>query len=321
MTVARTWAGDAPAAGSGGVGVRPTHMISSRKLEVFLVVARVGSITAAARELGISQPAVSAQLRELESVFKTELLYRDGNRMRLSEAGEVVCRYATTLAVATRDVIDHVHSLEAAELGSISVGATQSPGRYILPKQLVEFKKLHPGARLTLQVSYADDILDQIRHGQLDMAVVAGPEPPSDVQSDVFCEEELVLVCAPDNVLANSVVTRTDLRDVPAVSGSGRLQLDDRYAAFGLDRENIAIRMGDDEGIKCAVRDNFGLAILHRCAVAEDLRRGTLARVLVDGVSEVRAIYRIVSPYKHLSPIQRRLFDQLLDWHDPEHDP
>ncbi len=291
-------------------------VISARKLEVFSLVAQVGSITAAARELGISQPAASAQLRDLECVFGAKLLYRDGKRMRLSEAGEVVYRYATTMAVATRDVIDHVRSLEEAELGSVALGATQTPGKYMLPRLLMKFKTLHPGSHLALLVSDADDIWDKIRHGQLDMAVVAGPDPPSDLRLDVFCEEELVLVCAPDSALANKVISRKDLEGVPVVSATRRQWMDGRHTAFGLDRANVIIRMGEDEGIKWAVRRDLGVGVLYRCAITDELREGTLAEVRVEGVSEKRPFYRIVSPYKHLSPVQRRLFEELVERHD-----
>lgn len=296
--------------------LRDTKMISLRKLELFAQVARVGSITMVARELGISQPAVSAQIRELERVFDAELLYRDGKRMRLSEAGEIVYRYATTMGVATQDAIDQVHSLEAAESGSVAVGATQSPGKYMLPEILVRFKVMHPASHLTLLVSGAEDIWEKIRHGQLDMGVVAGPEPPRDLNVAAFCEEELIIICAADSTLAGATVSRTRLEDVPVISGTRRIWIEDRHRAFGLDQANIVIHMGDDEGIKCAVRSGLGVAMMYRCAVMGDIREGKLAEVMVDGVKETRSFYRLVSPYKHLSPIQRRFFDDMATWHN-----
>lgn len=290
--------------------MQPT--LSIHKLRAFLEVAEGHTITEAARLLGISQPVASVHIRDVEHYFGAKLLYQDGRRMLLTEAGEVVREHVKSMLSSLEGARDDVRSLDSGHAGSASVGSTETPGSYRLPARLIAFHLANPRAVLSLNIGAAWEIWDQTRNGVFDFSVVAGSAPPRDLQVTTYSEERLVLVCAPDHPLAGQTVDRLHLRGQVLVTASRRSQTDDRLHTFGLENSTVAIRMGSTEGIKLAVQQRLGIAVLFACSVEQELAAGSLACIHVDGANEQRPFYLIAHPRKRYSPLQQQLVDFLL---------
>jgi DNA-binding transcriptional LysR family regulator len=286
--------------------------LSIQKLRAFVEVVERHSITDASRFLGVSQPVVSVHIRDVHHYFGTDLLYQDGRRMVPTEAGELVYKHVKEILSALQGAQDSVRLLDSGHAGTASIGASETPGSYRLPDRLISFHLEHPKAQLSLAIGVASEIWEQTRNGVFDFSVVAGPAPPRDLQVATYSEEPLVLVCSPDHPLAEQVVHRSDLRGQDLVTASRRSVTDDRLHAFGLENSTAVIKMGSTEGIKRAVQQGIGVAVLFRCSVEQEFAAGTLTEIRVDGVNEQRPFYLIADPRKRLSPFQRRLFDFLL---------
>lgn len=287
--------------------------ITLHKLRVFRKVVDRQSLTLAAQELFVSQPVVSAHVRDLENFFGSRLLYQHGRRMLLTEAGAAVYQYVLDVLHSTTDTRSIVRLLDCAEAGSAAIGASETPGAYRLPQRLTQFKMLLPRSEISLDIGAAGEICEATKHGHYDFAVVAGPEPAGDLHVELFSQEPMALVCAPNYIIAGQrVVNKGVLAHHPFVSLARRSNSsDDRLQELGVENPNIVMRLGNVEGLKEAVRGGLGLAVMFRCSVANELASGVLTELQVDGVSEVRPFYLVYNQRKRFSPMQSRLLDFL----------
>lgn len=282
-----------------------------QKLMVLREVVERQSLTQAARELGVSQPAVSGHLNDLQRYFGAPLMERQGRGVIVTEAGKAVYAYALEILAATDQVRDAVRLTSAAAAGSATVGATETPATYWLPQRLASFRNRHPRTELSVHVGTAPEMWERTRHGTVDFAIVGGPQPPDDLRVVVYSEEPLALVCAPDDRLAGRRVERAALRSRRLVSVTRR-QGADRITAYGLSPAHVVMRLANSEGVKYAVRTGLGVAIMYRCAVERELEEGSLAEIEVAGVSPSRLFYLVSSPRKRLSAMQHSLLNYLL---------
>lgn len=285
------------------------------KLRIFREVVERQSLTLAAQELFVSQPVVSGHVRDLEEFFGAQLFYQQGRRMLLNEAGKVVFDWALEVLRATDDTKNMVRLMNSADAGSVAVGATESPGAYMLPERLADFKLRHPDARISLDVGAAVDVCEHTKQGRYDFSIVAGSEPPPPLRSEVFSYEPTLLICSPRHPLARRrTIDKEDLRDVPFVSISRRLAFDDRLGSLGVEEPNIILRLGNVEGLKQAVASGLGMAVVFKCSVDREIEAGTLTQLRVRGFSEARPFYLVHNPRKRFSPLQLQLIAFLRDW-------
>ncbi len=290
-------------------------ILTLHKLRVFQMVVEKQSLTLAANELMVSQPVVSDHIRDVEAFFGGRLLYQQGRRMLLNEAGQCVYAYVMDVLRSTEDTRSMVRLLETAEAGRAAIGASETPGAYRLPEQLIAFKLRYPKAEISLDIGSAYDIWDHIKHGVFDFAVVAGPEPPSELASEIYSREPIIVISSPAHPLARRTwVARSDLSDEPFVSITRRRSFDDRLRSLGLENPNIVMRVGNVEGLKHAVTSGLGLAVVFRCSVQRELASGELAELHVQGFADARPFYLVHSPRKRFSPLQIRLLNFLRAW-------
>lgn len=286
------------------------------KLRVFCEVVERQSLTLAAQHLIVSQPVVSAHVRDLETFCGARLLYQQGRRMLRTEAGEAVYRYALEVLRATEETFNLVRSLESGEAGQVVVGANMTPGTYTLPAKLSAFKQRHPETEISLIMADSVTVYEMTHRGDNDFAVVAALEPPTGLHAEVLSYEPLVLFASPAHALAGRgplrVETLADARFVCAPFGKGRSHLmDAKFRQLGLPNRRLEMTIGHPEGIKQAVGDGVGIAMLFRCAVEGELRSGALVELPIAGHDLVHPFYLIHTIRKRFSPVQRRLLDFL----------
>lgn len=273
------------------------------------------SLTLAAQQLIVSQPVVSAHIRDLERFYGGKLLYQQGRRMLPTEAGEGIYRYASEVLRATDEMRSIVRALETGEAGRVVVAANMNPGTYVLPRIVTEFKERFPAAEIELLISDSATVYEETHSGQNDFAVVVADAPPSGLHAEVLCHEPLVLFAHPDHPLALAGQVKLEaLAEVPFVCapiGDGRPQLvEAMFRRLGLARR-LVLTMGHPEAIKQAVRQGAGVAMLFRCALARELASGELREITIEGQSLHHPFLLIHSPRKRFSPIQQRLIETL----------
>ena len=289
--------------------------LTLHKLRVFREVVERQSLTLAAQELFVSQPVISGHVRDLEQFFGARLLYQQGRRMLLNDAGKVVHEWVMEVLRSSEDTRGMLRLMNSADAGSASIGTTETPGAYLLPARVTEFKLRHAEAKIALDVGSAARICEQTKSGIFDFSIVAGPEPPATLRSEIFSRDPIVVVCSPQHPLARrKVVTKEELHDLPFVSIARRLAFDDRLRTLGVEEPNIILRLGNVEGLKQAVAAGLGLAVAFRCSVEREVAMGTLVELHVSGYSEIRPFYLVYHPRKRLSPFQLQLIAFLRDW-------
>lgn len=290
--------------------------ISLHKLRVYREVVERQSLTLAAQQLIVSQPVVSAHVRDLEAFCGARLLHQQGRRMLPTEAGEAVYRYAIEVLRATEETVSLVRALETGVAGRIAVGANMAPGTYRLPTQLTAFKLRHPKVEIDLLMSDSANVYEQTHRGENDFAVVAALEPPVGLHAEVLSQESLVICASPDHPLAGtgpvSLEALAQQKFVCAPFGQGRSQLmDSKFRELGLPNRRLEMTIGHPEGIKRAVRDGIGIALLFRCSLEQELCSGELVELPIAGRVLSHPFYLIHNARKRFSPAQQQLLDFL----------
>jgi len=219
------------------------------QLEYFVAVAEEASFTRAASRVHVAQPGVSAQVRRLESELGQQLLDRSGRSVRLTEVGSAVLPFARAALDAVANARLAVDDLAGLVRGQVTVGMVSGCALPVLAELLAGFHDRHPGVAIALVEDNSDRLVERLRGGRLDLALIGWAEQtPADIDSVVLVDEELVAVVAPGHPLAGAgadvragagagAITIRQLRDLPLVSlprGTGvRAALDAACAAAG----------------------------------------------------------------------------------------
>ena len=218
-----------------------------RQLEYFVAVAEEASFTRAASRVHVAQPGVSAQVRRLESELGQQLLDRSGRSVRLTEVGSAVLPFARAALDAVANARLAVDDLAGLVRGQVTVGMVSGCALPVLAELLAGFHDRHPGVAIALVEDNSDRLVERLRDGRLDLALIGSAEQnPADIDSVVLVDEELVAVVVPGHPLTSGsasagagagAITIRQLRDLPLVSlprGTGvRAALDAACAAAG----------------------------------------------------------------------------------------
>src|SRR5215218_7211029 len=189
--------------------------ISMQGLRVFLSILERGSLSAAGRQLGLSQPAVSNHLHALEKRFGVALLVR-GGRVRATPAGECLADHA-------RRVLEEISELEgdmahySAPRGRLVVGASTTPGEVLIPHVAVEFSDRYPDVALDAQIADTDESIDALLKREVEVAIVGREVDDPRLSGRAIEQDELVPVVAASDPLAGSETTPEDLVNRPFV--------------------------------------------------------------------------------------------------------
>jgi len=287
--------------------------ISLHKLEVLCRVVELGGVGRAAEALFVTQPVVTAHVRSLEERLGTKLFYREGRRLHLTESGRVVHAWAEDVLGRTRELDRHLAGLSEGSRGSVALGASMSLGSYRLPSILTSYQRAHPGVELRLGISDTEHMIEDVRAGAFDFAVVvsdAALDGPG-LATELLGHEELVLIAAPDAEPKEAEIAPAQLAGLPFVEapeGILRRRFVDRSLdALGVGERNVVLELGHPEAMKRAARAGLGVSMLFRSAVAEDLAQGTLREVRIAGTDLQIPVYLVHRKDKEFSPPHREL--------------
>jgi len=277
-----------------------------RQLKVFQTVARHLSMSRAAEELHLTQPAVSAQVRELEAHAGLPLFERLGRRLYLTAAGRELVGQSAAILAQFREAEDAMARLKGIEGGTLSV-AVISAGDYFFPRLLAEFTRQHPGVRLELAVQNREGLLRRLADNLADLAVMVRPPEGDDMVAEAFAPHAYVIVAAPSHPLAGTA--RVPLGRVLAepfvVREPGSDTWNSMREALGDDfgSVRVAMEIASNETIKQAVIAGFGLGFLSSHAIAMELATGALAVLDVAGFPAMRHWYVVHHRHKRLPPV------------------
>lgn len=252
-----------------------------RQLAAFNAVARLGSVSRAASELNLTQPAVSIQLRLLEDSAGAPLLEREGRGVKLSAAGEVMADYAARILDLWREAGDEMAAQRGVFSGTLRLGAVTT-AEYLLPPLLVAFSKVQPSVKVQLKVGNRDEIVQMLAGQQVDLAVMGRPPAELKTIAAPFARHPMAFMAAPSHPLMKrrKAVTLEDLAEANLLvreRGSGtRSTLERLHKDAGLPLR-IGSELSSNEAIKQMCAAGFGAAFLslHTCGL--ELETGMLA--------------------------------------------
>lgn len=282
-----------------------------RDLEVFLSVAKHLNFTRAGEEVHLSQPSVSVRVRRLEEELGTKLFEQLGKRIALTEAGRLLVPYAQRVVAALDDARHAVEELQGLERGTLRIGASTTPGMYLVPKLVARFKRQHPGVEIRLEIKDTRRVEEEIVRNEFDFGFVGGHLAGAEIEVTPWMTDELVLVAPPGHPLARKRrVTLEDLRGRQFISreqGSAtQAAVNNKLLASGLPLETV-MEMNNPEAVKKAVQGGLGLAFLSRFAVETELKAKTLAAVRVKDFNLNRELKIVYRKDKHFSRAARAL--------------
>ncbi len=249
-------------------------------LRTFHRVARVLNFSRAAEELSLSQSAVSRHIEALEEEFGIEFFSRIGRGVALTEAGLRLLDYAERILQLGAETARAVAELKNLESGHLSVGASTTPGNYLLGPVVAAYQERYPGIELRLDIRDSQAALRLVEEGAVDVALLAVPGEAVGVQLEPCIGDELLLVTGPHYSLARrSGLHLTDLMDTRFFlrePGSHTRQAVERHFRSRGFQPRLISELGSTEAIKRAAAAGGGVAFLSRYAVALEIRFGVL---------------------------------------------
>jgi DNA-binding transcriptional LysR family regulator len=291
--------------------------ISLHQLSVFRTVARHQSFSRAAEELGISQPAVSAHVRELERLYGVDLFEQTGRPVRLTEAGRLLEEYADRILGLLAETERSMNELKGLARGHLDVGASTIPGAYFLPEALGRFKERHPGIDTVLRVSDTHQVLGMVRRGEVDLAVVGEHSNQRDIERYPYRSDALVLVTSPRHQWAlHGLDDVTALAEEPFLlrerGSSTRENAEEMLRGAGV-TPRVTMEWQSTEAIKKAVENGLGVSILSELAVALEEQCGLLVIIRHPALVHRRQFYVVTHQDRRLSPVAHAFRELLLE--------
>lgn len=260
------------------------------RLKVFRAVARHCNFRIAAEDLLLSQPAVTQQIKSLESELNTPLFNRTGSRTTLTDAGQVLLPFAEQLAVLANEAQQAVSATTSSIAGTLHLAASQTISQYLLPNLIAAFLTQHPAVQLSVVSGNTQTVLEALAAHRVSLALIEGPALRQDVRLEPFMEDHMVCVVPAGHEWAAEEITLAQLQHATFVtrelgSGSRRI-VEQNLEKAGLLLSDVRIRMTFDttEGLLSAVEAGLGIAFVSRWAVRPRLALGTVALVRIRGL-------------------------------------
>ncbi|MDX6439023.1 MAG: LysR family transcriptional regulator, transcriptional activator of the cysJI operon [Gaiellaceae bacterium] len=271
--------------------------MDTRQLAAFVAVVERRSFSQAAERLGVTQPAVSLQVRALEKRLGTQLLDRSGRRVEPTEAGLRLYRGAQRLLSLEEQLLDELAGEGEGELGGeLQLGASTGPAAIVVPLLLCEFQRVHPGVKISLTVSDTQSVVERVAARELELGIVGAARRHRSVRFEPFFDDEVILACPPSHPFAGRTVSLEELRGENLIvmqEGAGVRQIvEDELRAIGTRLRDLDVRLelGLQESVRSAVQAGYGVAFISRSAVEPELATGALTSAKVEGLDAKREI-------------------------------
>jgi len=290
-------------------------MMHTESLTTFVSVARHLNYTRAGEDLHLSQSAVWRQMRQLESRLGVPLFEQIGKDLHLTEAGRELERKAPSVLGHWGRIEEAVRAHGEIVVGRVRLGASTTPGFYLLPPILGAFHRDHPSVELHFEIDNSTNIEEKLVHNELDLALVGGPIHHAALRSLHCIDDEVVCFAAPSHPLANPkrlspASLQTELCVLREEGSATRALFEDWVQDRGGLPERTMI-MRCPEAVKTLVASGVGFSVLSSHAIAAEVGRGDLARLRLSGLKLTRPITLAWHVHKHLSPTIQAFIDRL----------
>jgi LysR family transcriptional regulator, low CO2-responsive transcriptional regulator len=296
--------------------------ITFRQLRVFVEVAQQGSMARAASVLHLTPPAVSMQIKEIESQVDLQLFDRDARKITLSTAGEYFLVHARRMLATLKEAEDSVARLKRLDHGLLTIGLVGT-ATYFVPQLLARFREEHPGVELRLRVAgNREQLVDLLRAREVDLAIMGRPPKALATRAEAFAAHPLVFVApAGHGLLRAGPLPVTALEGHPFVvreAGSGTRAAMEQYFLERRFEPRITMDMSSNETIKQAVVAGMGISFLSLHTVGLEVASGLMGLLNVEATPVMRTWNIVTLQSKLLSPVADA-FRRFVIEHGEEH--
>jgi len=270
------------------------------RLKVFYTVANRLSFTKAATELFITQPAVSKHIQELEEKYKIKLFDRTGNKISLTEAGQILLIHTNKIFEIYRDVDFDMSSLINQQRGLLRIGASTTISQYIIPPLLARFHQKLKDIKVNLRNGNTEQIENALLNKEIEIGIVEGQSKNKSIKYTPFLKDELVLVCSSKNpLISKNEIAKEDLLNMHFLMrehGSGTLEVIE-YALkpfeINLSQLIIEMELGSTESIKSYLINSDCVAFISIHAIEKELKNQELVILDINNLIIERYFYII----------------------------
>jgi len=295
--------------------------LTLRQMEIFLNVVSTGHLTNVAKDMSLSQSAISMSIKELESILGRPVFDRINKKLVLNEVGRAFYKEIQPIFKKFADIEYEFKNSE--NKGMIRVGASTTIVDYLMPSIICAYMSSYPDVKITLKEGNTEEIVKLIKEGNIDIGFVEGFVSGSDIIKEKIGVDELVIVTENDNIakaMPKDIAELSDLRWVLREEGSGTREVFLDYIKEKIDELNIFLELGHTESIKSILKNRECLTCISKIAVNKELEEGILHEVLVKNFDCKRDFLMIhhkdkyhSSLFKKFTFFSKKLMIQMLD--------
>ena len=259
-----------------------------RQLRAFIAIAELGTFTAGAQRVHVTQAAISMQIRQLETELGARLFVRAPRHVMLTEAGEQLLQRARQILRDHDAAIDEIAELAGAERGRLRVGsASAMVTTDVLPKLLKEVRKQHARSEITVASGTSDTLVQQILAGEIDLAFVSLPVEARGINTERLSQDQLVAIASPRHKLAKqrtiSAYTLAGENLILGERGGNTRRLIDQFFAQAGVNLKVSMELSRQAAIRRMVEEDMGVGIVPLQSVVDEVKKGRLVRWWIEG--------------------------------------
>lgn len=292
------------------------------QLRILKAIVQEKSFKKAAESLYISQPAVSFQIQNLERSLNTALFYRHSRKAQLTEAGKLLSEYAIKILSLCEESYRSIKDLENLKFGSLTIGASQTIGTYLMPKLIGKFREKYPNVSVRLEVHSTRKAAWRVAKGSLDLAITGGEIPgelEKGLEVQAYAWDELVLILPKKHPLADKeYLSQTDLYTLKFLTleedSSYRRVLNNILQENNIESNKLDIEMelSSIEAIKNAVESGLGAAFVSISAIKKELKLDTLRYLRITNLNVKRRLSIIINKERYRSKAAEMFMKEIL---------
>ena len=299
-----------------------SRQLNFHQLYIFYAVASYNSFSRAAEAMEITQPAVSIQIQELEKSLGAILFHRRSRGLRVTDVGETVYAYAQQIFGLSNKLLETVVEIQDLRTGHLNLGASGTPGEFVLPTAIGKFRQIYPGIQVEMSVGNNRSVINKILAQELDIGMV-GSRPQGnfdELEMTDYVTDEIILVASPNhpvnqmsnldiqNVVEHGIIVRE-------LGTATRRAADECLEGLGVSPK-VAMNLGSNQAIKQAAIAGGGIGVVPRWGVTAEVKSGMLNILDVPRWKCERPLVLVYHKGRHLSPSQRA-FLEFLESHPP----
>jgi len=288
------------------------------QLKIFYLSAKLGSLSAAARALYITQPAVTKGIQRLQEYYEIKLFNRFGKKLVLTDAGDALYKIAEKIFELEKNAEESIRDFQQGKKGYVRIHASESFGAYYLPSIIDPFSKSNPNIRISINILPSEQVVENVAGLNNDLGFISYPIEHKKVLIREILEDRLVIIVPPDHDFAGKkYLTPRDLNGQNMIThekGSTAQRVVDGFIKKNKISIFIPMELSSNRAVKKAVEDGTGIALISRHVASEEIQMGRLIAISLSGRAIKRKFYLVHHKDKYISEALGQLIEMVDKW-------